>query len=364
MSKRDYYEVLGVRRDASPDEIKKSYRKLALKFHPDKNPDDDQAEDKFKEASEAYQILSNQESRNKYDRFGHGAFQGGADGFDFTGFAEDIFGDIFGAFFGAATGPGAGRPIGRDLRYSLDVTLEEAATGTSKTIELRKPMPCDACSGSGGKGGEKPATCGTCRGTGQMRLQQGFFTISRPCDACRGKGSVVKNPCSACSGSGQEVKDTELEVKIPAGIDHGQQLRLRGEGEVIPDGEAGNLYVEISLKEHPIFIRKDTELICEIPITYAQAVLGGEIKVPTLDGEVVMKVPAGTESGKVFRLSGKGVVDMHSGSFGNLHVRVYIYVPDDISDEQRNLLEQLAQIEGEPISNKSRSFIDKVKDLF
>ena len=364
MSKRDYYEVLGVSRNASADEIKKSYRKLALKHHPDKNPNDKESEELFKEASEAYQILSNAESRARYDRFGHGAFGGGADAHDFTGFAEEIFGDIFGAFFGMG---GAGRsrtPSGRDLRYSLEITLPEAATGTTKSIELRKPVPCDDCEGTGVNGGGTPDTCLACAGSGQIRLQQGFFTINRPCDRCEGRGVVVSDPCKTCSGSAQTLVDTQLEVKVPAGIDSGQQLRFRGQGEEIPGGEPGDLYVEVSIQKHPLFVRKESEIICQVPITFSQASLGGEIEVPTLNGDVSMRVPPGTESGKVFRLKGKGITDMRSGRMGDQHVQVYIYVPQTLPDEQRSLLEELAKIEGKPVEGESRSFFDKVKDFF
>ena len=368
MAKRDYYEVLGVAKDASLDEVKKSYRQLALKYHPDRNPDDKAAEESFKEASEAYQIISNEESRAKYDRFGHAAFSGGGfDGFsDFGSFAEEIFGDIFGAFFGGGTQRSSKKKGGRDLRYSLELSLEEAAAGIEKKIKIRKPVPCTTCKGSGCREGSSPEKCRHCGGNGQVRVQQGFFTLSRPCPSCSGRGMMISDPCPGCGGSGKGTKDSEVLVQVPAGIDVGQQLRLRGEGEVVNEGlPAGDLYVEIAITPHPVFKRQDTEIVCELPISYAQAVLGGETEVPTLHGPISMKIPPGTESGKVFRLRGKGVVDMQSGRFGDQHVRAYIHVPQQITDRQRELLEELATIEGKPVANnESRTFFDKVKEFF
>jgi molecular chaperone DnaJ len=370
VSKRDYYEVLGVSRDVSQEQIKKQYRQLALKFHPDRNPGNKEAEEQFKEATEAYQVLSNEENRMKYDRFGHAAFSNnGFDGFtDFGAFAEEIFGDLFGAFFGSAGGGGRSgkrKRSGRDLRYNLTITLEEAATGVEKKIKIRKPVPCTACKSTGCRDGQPPVRCKQCGGTGQVKLQQGFFSISRPCSTCRGQGSVITDPCPSCGGSGSSQKDKELSVQIPAGIDTGQQLKLRGEGEELPNGGlAGDLYVEISVEEHKVFKRQDTEIICEVPITYAQAVLGSEVEVPTLHGPVPLKIPSGTESGKLFRLRGKGIVDLRTGRLGDHHVRVYIYVPQNVSARERQLLEELATVEGKPNANESRSFLDKVKEFF
>ncbi len=370
MSKRDYYEVLEVSRDASADQIKKSYRQLALKYHPDRNPDDKQAEELFKEATEAYQILSNEENRAKYDRFGHAAFQqgGGFDGFsDFSGFAEEIFGDLFGAFFGNT---GSGRSTrrqrsGRDLRYNLTITLEEAATGVEKKIKIRKPVPCETCKSTGSRDGAAPTTCKTCNGSGQVRIQQGFFAISRGCTACGGRGSVISDPCPGCGGSASIQSEKELSVQIPPGIDAGQQLKLRGEGEELANGAPpGDLYVEIAIQPHKIFRRQEKEIICEVPITYTQAVLGGEVDVPTLYGPIKMKIPARTESGKVFRLKAKGIVDLSGGRVGDQHVKTFIYVPQEISDRQKELLEELSTIEGKPTANESRSFFDKVKEFF
>ncbi len=368
MEKRDYYEILGVSRSSSTDEIKKSYRQAALKFHPDRNPGDKPAEERFKEATEAYQVLSDPDNRAKYDQFGHAAFtQGGAGGFhDFSGFAEEIFGDIFGAFFG--TGGGASRArarAGRDLKYEMEISLEEAARGLEREIVIPKFVRCETCSGSGAKAGTIPDRCQQCNGGGQIRIQQGFFTISRTCHICGGKGSVIPHPCESCQGGGRERKETKLSVKIPAGIDEGQRLKLRGEGELsMEGGPPGDLYVEISIEEHPVFQRRETELICEVPIAYSQAVLGGEVEVPTLDGPITMKIPPGTPSGKVFRLRGKGIVDMHSQRRGDQHVRTYIYVPKSPGVRERELIEELAQTEGKPIAHDNKSFFSKVKDFF
>jgi len=365
LSKRDYYEVLGVEKAASGDQIKKSYRQLALKFHPDRNPDDKKAEESFKEASEAYQILSKSETRAKYDQYGHAGL--GSNGFeDFSGFADEIFGDLFSAFFGGAGGSAQQRRqrSGRDLRYQLEVSLVEAAQGIEKTITLKKPIPCDGCEGSGSRDGSSPEACRHCGGSGQTRVQQGFFTIARTCSVCRGEGTMIVDPCPSCGGAAVGEKETELLVKVPAGIDTGQRLKLRGEGEAITDGPPGDLYVEIAIAQHTFFKRQDTEILCEFPITYCQATLGAEIAIPTLEGEEMLKIPPGTASAKVFRLRGKGIVDMHTGRVGDQHIRVYVYVPQTVTDEQREMLEALSKIEGKPTSNESRTFFDKVKDFF
>lgn len=369
MSKRDYYEVLGVARDASQDQVKKAYRQLALKYHPDRNPGDKQAEESFKEATEAYQVLSNDENRARYDRFGHAAFSqgGGFEGFtDFGAFAEEIFGDLFGAFFGNAGARGGKRKrSGRDLRYSLTVTLEEAASGVEKKIKLRKPVPCESCKATGSRDGKPVEKCKQCGGAGQVRTQQGFFSISRPCPVCRGSGTFITDPCPSCGGSGSGQKEKELSVQIPAGIDTGQQLKLRGEGEELAGGGTpGDLYVEITVEPHKVFQRQDNEIICDVTITYSQAVLGGEVEVPTLSGPLMMKIPAGTESGKLFRLRGKGIVDLRTGRTGDQHVRASIYVPRNVSGRERELIEQLGSIGGKPTEAESRSFLDRVKEFF
>lgn len=370
MAKRDCYEILGVPRDASVEQIKKSYRQLALKYHPDRNPGDKQAEENFKEAAEAYQVLSDSESRSKYDRFGWGAFGGGGgfEGFDFNVFADDFFGDIFSSFFGTSPfgRPSHARRAGRDLKYVLEVTLEEAASGAEKKIKINKPVPCPACNGTRCRGGAAPEVCKQCGGAGQIRVQQGFFAITRACPVCQGEGRMIVDPCPTCGGSGQGIKETELTVRIPAGIDHGQRLKLRNEGEAIRDGAAGDLYVEIKLKRHKLFKRSGSNLACEIPISYSQAVLGGEVAVPTLSGDFTLKIPPGTPSEKVFKLRGKGIVDMQTGRPGDLLARAFVYVPQpqSVSQRQRELLEELAQIEGKPTINEARTFFEKVKEFF
>lgn len=384
MSKRDYYVVLGVERNASQEQIKKAYRQLALKYHPDRNPGNKESEEAFKEATEAYQILFDPENRAKYDRFGHAAFAqgGGFEGFgDFGSFAEEIFGDLFGAFFGTTGSKNSKRVrTGRDLRYKLVVTLEESASGIEKNIKIKKPVPCEPCQGKGGREGKAPEKCKQCGGLGQVRMQQGFFAISRPCPVCRGQGSIVTDPCPSCGGTGSGSKEKELAVQVPAGIDSGQQLKLRGEGEELGgDGISGDLYVEIEIEPHKIFSRQETEILCEIPITYSQAVLGAELDVPTLTGATKLKIPSGTESGRIFKINGKGIVDLRSGRPGDQHVRVHIDVPQSISPRERELLEELGEIQVERLDTEkmstekispnslngdSKSFLDKVKEFF
>ena len=363
MAKVDYYETLGVTRSSSGEEIKKAYRKLAIRFHPDKNPDDPTAEERFKECTEAYQVLSSEENRRKYDQFGHAAFQQGGGFADFGNFADDIFGDLFSSFFGGAQSA-AGVNRGRDLSYRMELDLEEAANGIEREIEIERPVLCETCDGSGAKEGTSPETCKQCSGQGQIRVQQGFFAISRTCPICQGGGTIITDPCKTCDGSGQKLEPATLSVNVPAGIDDGQRLKLRGEGERVASGAAGDLYVEIAVKPHSTFKRQGAEIVCEFPLTYSQAVLGGSVEVPTLEGEATLKIPAGTESGKVFRLRGKGIVDMRTGRNGDQHVRTYVYVPQDLSDRQRELLEELAQLEGKPVVNESRTFIDRFRDLF
>lgn len=366
MSKRDYYQVLGLTRTATAEEIKKSYRKLALQHHPDRNPGDSESEELFKEASEAYQVLSNEQNRSKYDRFGHSAFEGGQGFGDFSGFADEIFGDLFSAFFGGSGGPGGGSrgPRGRDLRYQLEVSMEEAFNGLEKEITIEKPSPCETCNGTGSREAKAPANCKHCGGGGQIRVQQGFFTLARTCPVCSGRGTMIEDPCPDCSGSATSARTSELKVKIPPGIDNGQRLKLRNEGEIISDGPPGDLYVEVFVKPHEVYRRDGSEIVVDIPITYTQAVLGSEVEVPSLHGEMTLKIPAGTTSGKVFRLRGKGMMNMQTGRYGDEHVCVHIFVPQKVNDEQREILEQLSEVEGTPTMEENRSFFDRVKEFF
>ncbi len=368
MAKRDYYEVLGVGRDAGAEEIKKAYRKVALKLHPDRNPGDKSAEEKFKEASEAYQVLSDPERRAQYDRFGHAAFEQGAGfgGFDFSaaGF-EDIFGEIFGDFFG---GPRRGRSRARrgdDLRYDLEISFEEAVFGAEKTIRVPRLQTCTDCQGSGAREGSGRETCSACRGSGQLRYQQGLFSIARTCSQCQGQGSVLRDPCRTCGGAGAVRAQQSLSVRIPPGVDTGSRLKLRGEGESgASGGPAGDLYVVLHVREHPLFTRDGNDVVCEVPIGFTQAALGAEIDVPTPHGKVKMRVPAGTQSGNVFRLKGKGVPDVRGYGHGDALVRVVVETPRKLTAKQRELLEEFARLSGEDVHPISKGFIEKVKELF
>lgn len=368
--KRDCYEVLGVSRSSSLDEIKKAYRKLAIQFHPDKNPNNKEAEEKFKEAAESYSILSDPDNRAKYDQFGHAAFQnggrGGFEGFsDFSGF-EDLFGDIFSSFFGGSSGGKRSKgKAGRDLRYDLEITFEEAVFGAQKEVEIPKRVTCDSCAGSGARDGSAPESCKECQGAGQIRVQQGFFTISRTCGRCSGSGQTIANPCRTCGGSGLKTAQSKISVKIPAGIDEGQRLKLRGEGEAgTAGGPPGDLYVQIAIQQHSIFQRQESEIVCEVPISYTTAVLGSEIEVPTLEGMMKLKIPAGTESGKIFRLKNRGVQILGSNRRGDQHVRVSVQIPKKITEEYRQILEKLKEVEKNNVDTDSKSFFDKVKELF
>ncbi|WKZ57385.1 MAG: molecular chaperone DnaJ [Bdellovibrionota bacterium] len=370
MSKRDYYEVLEVARSASLDDIKKSYRKKAIQYHPDKNPGNKEAEERFKEATEAYSVLSEPEARARYDQFGHAAFEqgGGFSGFDFGDFSgfEDIFGDIFSAFFGGAPGGKRTRGrAGRDLRYDLEIEFEEAAFGTQKEITLQRQVTCERCQGSGAASANALKSCPQCKGSGQMRMQQGFFTISRTCSSCGGSGQIIKDPCTECNGAGSRSRQSRINVKVPAGIDHGQRLKLRGEGEPgSKGGPSGDLYVQIFVKEHEFFKREDAELFCEVPITYAAATLGTEIEVPTLEGKEKLRIPAGTPSGTVFRLRNRGLQVLGSSSRGDQHVKVFIHVPKKLNDDHRKVIEQLQEIEGVQPKEEQKGFFEKVKNMF
>lgn len=373
MAKRDYYEVLGVSKSASDDEIKKAYRKLAMKYHPDRNPDNPEAEEKFKEASEAYEVLSDSEKRSMYDRMGHNAFEGGFGGAGggFGGFnAEDIFsqfGDIFGGAFG-----GGGRQQrqrqGSDLRYVMELSLEEAVKGTNKEITFTAPAPCETCNGKGAKNASDIDTCKHCHGSGYVRMQQGFFSVQQPCSHCRGQGKTIKNPCGTCHGSGVANRQQTLEVKVPAGVDNGDRIRLAGKGEAVRDGVAGDLYVEISVREHDIFQRDGADLYMDVPVSITDAALGKEVQLPTLDGKVNLKIPAGTQTGKLFRLRGKGVKPVRQNMVGDLLCRIVVETPVNLTARQRELLEELqATLDGENGSHCSpnkKGFFDKLKDLF
>lgn len=376
MSKRDYYEVLGVSKNASEAEIKKAYRRLAMKHHPDRNPGDAEAEAKFKEAQDAWDVLSDSQKRAAYDQFGHagvggaagggahGGFGGGAGGFG------DIFGDVFGDMFGGGGGRGGQQQSyrGADLRYELEIDLEEAVFGAEKTIKFPTRSTCESCNGNGCAAGSSPQKCGTCGGVGQVRMQQGFFSVQQTCPQCRGRGEMITNPCSSCHGSGQVRKTKTLQVKIPAGVDTGDRIRLSGEGEPGErNGPAGDLFVEMAVREHNIFTRDGDNLHCDIPISYATAALGGDIEVPTLGGRVTLKVPAESQSGKVFRLRGKGVKSVRSSSTGDLYCRVAVEVPVNLTREQRDALEQFdssLQEGGKRHSPQSSSFFDGVKSFF
>jgi molecular chaperone DnaJ len=367
--KKDYYELLGVSRNAGEEEIKKSYRKLALQYHPDRNPGDKRSEDMFKQVSEAYQVLSDPQKRAQYDQFGHAAFGDNgpfAGGFDFTAGFEDIFGDIFGEFFGTGNRRRASRSRGEDLRYNLQLSFEEAVRGTEKKIKVPRHGLCETCRGSGAKPGTAPQTCPTCRGRGQVSFQQGFFSVSRSCSQCHGQGSIIKDPCAACAGAGRVRKMHTLSVKIPAGVDTGSRLKLRGEGESAPAAGAspGDLYVVIEVQPHPIFIRDNLDILCDLPISFVQAALGAEIDVPTLEGKVKMKVPAGTQSGKVFRLKGKGIQDVQGYHQGDELVRVSVETPTHLTSRQKELLKEFAALGGEDVNPLSKGFFDKVKELF
>ena len=351
MAKRDYYEVLGVAKTASDDEIKKAYRKLAMKYHPDRNPDNPETEDKFKEAAEAYEILSDSEKRSMYDRMGHNAFEGGRSGGGFGGggfSAEDIFsqfGDIFGGSFGSSRGRGQQRAArrGSDLRYVMDLTLEEAVHGVKKNITFTAPASCDACEGKGSKNPQDVQTCPTCHGAGQVRMQQGFFSVQQTCSTCRGQGQIIKNPCGKCHGSGVMDRQQTLEVTIPAGVDNGDRVRLTGKGQAIRDGEAGDLYVEVVVREHEIFQRDGADLYMDVPVSIADAALGKEIQIPTLDGRVSLKIPEGTQTGKMFRLRGKGVKPVRTSMQGDLLCRIVVETPVHLTARQRELLKELQE---------------------
>ena len=375
MSKRDFYEVLGVDKNADEREIKKAYRKLAMKYHPDRNSDDPDAEEKFKEASMAYEVLSDKDKRSAYDRMGHAAFENGMGGGGFGGAGagnfQDIFGDIFGNFgdiFGQSRGGGRQRR-GSDLRYVIELTLEEAVRGCKKEISFTAPAPCETCDGKGAKNASDIQTCSTCNGHGQARMQQGFFAVQQTCPNCGGSGQEIKNPCNDCHGSGVKEKSRTLEVSIPAGVDDGDRVRLAGEGEAGGSGvQNGDLYVEVRVKEHPVFKRQGADLYMDVPVSITDAALGKEVEIPTLDGKVKIKVAEGTQSGKLLRVRGKGVTPVRTTMKGDLICRIMVETPVNLTREQKDLLRQFQDtLDGDSKhhqSPKKKSFFEKLGDLF
>ncbi|MFP5459138.1 MAG: molecular chaperone DnaJ [Bacteriovoracia bacterium] len=375
--KRDYYEILGVSKTSSKEEIKKAYRKLAMQYHPDRNPDNKEAEAKFKEASEAAEVLLDDQKKARYDQFGHagmgqgagpGGFGGGFSG-DF-GDLGDIFGDIFGEMMGGGRRRGGGgrrsrAQMGEDLQAEMEITFEEAAFGVEKEIFVHKAATCGDCSGTGAKKGSTPTTCDMCHGHGEVRRQQGFFTISQGCPKCQGSGQMIKDPCGTCNGQGRVRKKETLSVKVPAGIDEGQRLKLSGQGDGgVHGGPSGDLYVLIRIKEHEFFSRDTFDVICEVPVSFSQAALGAEIEVPTLGGRVSMKVPAGTQSGKKMRLKNKGIAKLGGYGLGDQIISIHVETPTKLSAEQRELFERLAALDSNQSNPMTKGFFDRVKDLF
>jgi molecular chaperone DnaJ len=375
-NKRDFYDILGVARNATDDEIKKAYRKLAMKYHPDRNPDSKEAEGKFKEAKEAYEMLSDPQKRAAYDQYGHagvdpnmGGFGGGGQGF---GGFSDAFGDIFGDIFGGGGGRGGrGGPQvyrGADLRYSMEITLEEAAHGHETQIRVPSWSNCDSCGGDGAEPGSKVETCTTCHGAGQVRVAQGFFSMQQTCPRCRGSGKYIPKPCKKCHGAGKIKSQKTLEVKIPAGIDDGMRIRSSGNGEPgVNGGPSGDLYVEVHIKEHPVFQREGEDLHCEMPISFIDAALGGEIEVPTLSGKASFDVPEGTQSGRVFRLRSKGIKSLRTALPGDLYIHVQVETPVKLNETQKDLLrkfDESLKSGGSKHSPQQKGWLDRVKDFF
>jgi molecular chaperone DnaJ len=373
--KRDYYEVLGVSKTATLEELKKAYRKLALKYHPDRNSGEPEAEEKFKEATEAYEVLSDPSKREAYDRFGHQGVQGGFSG-GFNPEAFQDFSDIFGNFgdfiedlFGGGGRRGgrrSGGPArGEDLRYDVEITLEESASGVEKNLEVPRHEACETCKGSGCAAGTKPETCTTCHGTGQVRFSQGFFSITRPCSRCSGRGSMISAPCTACSGAGRVLTRKKLSVKIPAGTDNGLRLKVSGEGDRgLFGGPPGDLYIFLAVSPHKIFTREGDDILCDVPITFTQAALGAEIEVPTLFGKARMKVPSGTQTHTSFRLRGKGLPNLRQHGQGDQFVRAIVETPTRLSQHQKELLEEFAKESAEQHNPIMKGFFDKVKEVF
>jgi molecular chaperone DnaJ len=373
MAKRDYYEILGVARDCSEADVKKAYRRLAMKHHPDRNPGNPESEAHFKEAKEAYEVLSDKDKRAAYDRFGHAGVQGGQGmGGGFGGGADafsDIFGDVFGDIFGAGRRGGRNQVFrGADLRYELELTLEQAVAGDSVTLDIPAQVECTRCTGKGAEPGSQPITCKSCGGVGQVRIAQGFFSIQQTCPSCGGAGATIDKPCRDCSGRGRVRKSKTLSVKVPAGVDNGDRIRLAREGEAGRNGgPPGDLYVDITVQAHPIFTREGQNLSCEVPVSFATAALGGSVEVPTLDGNVTLKVPAETQSGSLFRLRGKGVRSVRESGLGDLFCRVQVETPVNLTADQREKLrafDAAIQGEGSRHSPRARSWFDGVKEFF
>lgn len=380
-TKRDYYEILTVSRSATGDEIKRSYRKLAVQFHPDKNPGNPEAEDKFKELGEAYDVLMDEQKRAAYDRYGHAAFSQGGGG-QAGGFHDpfDLFREVFGAnggsgggagggifdhFFGGGGGGTDGRQRGSDLRYDMQISLEEASTGCEKEIEIRKLDACEDCNGSGAQKGSRVVTCTVCKGRGQVVVSRGFFQVAQTCPSCQGAGSVIEKPCRSCGGEGRVEKTSRIKLKIPAGIDHGARLRSSGNGEAgIRSGSNGDLYVVVHVKEHEVFERDGVDLRCRIPISFTTAALGGEIRVPTLQSAVTLKIPAGTQSGTVFKIRSQGMPALQSSSRGELFAEVQVEVPTKLNNDQRTKLEEFAELCGDDNTPIHQSFYEKLKHFF
>ncbi len=378
MSKRDYYEILGVAREATDQQIKSAYRKLALKYHPDRNPGDHTAEERFKEAAEAYAIVSDSEKRSLYDRYGHAGVSGaGAGGFDPNAFAgfEDIFGNLgdlfgFGDMFGGRRRRG-GPQRGSDLRYDLEISFEESFTGTETSIQIPREETCESCKGSGAAPGSSPEVCPHCSGSGQLRFQQGFLTVARPCSTCRGSGRVISKPCQACRGAGRVGRERKITAKIPAGIATGQRLRLYGEGEHgAAGGPPGDLYVVVHVQDHSFFHREGDDLYCEVPVSFPTLALGGDLRVPTLVGDEELKVPAGTQPGARFKVRGKGMPNVSGRGVGDLYVIARATVPKKLTREQKHVIEELAKVlpqdkvEAAVAEGGERPFFEKVKDIF
>jgi len=371
--KRDYYEVLGVERNASSEEVKKAFRKLAIRYHPDKNPEDRSAEEKFKEAAEAYEVLSDPQKRSQYDQFGHampggggtGGFGGFGDMRGFEGAFGDIFGDLFGEIFGGQRRGRARGQRGSDLRYNLEVDFRQAAFGGDATIRFPRLESCEACLGTGAKPGTQPVRCPQCQGAGSIGTRQGFFEIRRPCGRCQGQGRVIEEPCADCRGEGRVRRERSITIQIPAGVDNGSRLRLSGEGEPGQGGAPpGDLYVVLTVRDHPLFERHGGDILCEVPITFVQAALGDEIEVPSLEGPIKVKIPPGTQSGKILRLRGRGIPSLDGAGRGDELVRVLVEVPAKLTAKQKQILRQFAEASGQETNPIGKGFLEKMRDLF